>query len=344
MRNFLLSLLLINSFISYSQITITSSDIGSADDTVRYSSAKVNTLDFSSTDTNHIWDFSSLQAKSQTIEGYVGMANVNMIYKVAFFGKSNLAKLGEDINLLGLSIANPYTFYKKDNNQLKIVGMGGEVSGINVPIVYTSSDVVYKFPMNYGNLDSSDSHFSIGFPNMGYLEEDLHRINEVDGWGTIITPYGTYQCLRLKSTINKSDSVYIDSLNFGARIPNPSIEYIWLAKGMDFPIVKVTVGLTGINFKYIDNYIDFTSVENAQQESLKVTVSPNPCTNNLHINISKENKLCNIIIYDYTGKVQYNNTMKNSKTIDVKAWASGIYFIEINTTENIIIRKKFIVL
>ena len=344
MKNLLLSVFLIYSFIGYSQITITINDIGAADDTVRYSSAKTNTLDFISTDTNHIWDFSSLEAKSQTIEGYVSMSSVNTIYKVAFFGKANLARLGEDINLLGLSITNPYTFYKKDNSKLKVVGMGGEVSGMNVPIVYSSSDVIYKFPMNFGNIDSSDSHFSIGFPNIGYLEEDLHRVNEVDGWGSVITPYGTYQCLRIKSIIKKSDSVYIDSLNMGARIPNPSIEYIWLAKGMNFPIVKVTIGITGVQFKYIDNYINFTSVENAKQNSLSFTVSPNPCVDNLHINISKEDKPYKLRIYDYTGKMQYNNTIKGSKTIDVKSWASGIYFIEIKTTDNLTIRKKFIVL
>ena len=75
--------------------------------------------------------------------------------------------------------------------------------------------MIYKYPVNYGNVDSSASGYSVELPNFLYYGVERNRVNEVDGWGTLITPSGTYNVLRLKSTIEEHDSIYLDTLGFG---------------------------------------------------------------------------------------------------------------------------------
>lgn len=336
----LLIIFILLTIVSTSQITIQSNDIGEANDTIRYSHSNFSSNDFSSTDTNYTWDYSSLVAKSQTLTGYKGMTSVDMLYTIAFFGKANIAQERDVLNVPGINITEPYTFLKKTSSKLKIVGVGGKANGVAVPIVYTSDDVIYNFPMNYGNLDSSDSHFSMNLASVGYIEEDLHRVNTVDGWGTIITPHGNYDCLRLKSEVTQSDSVYLTSTGVGLRLPQFFTEYIWLAKGLNFPVAVARVSITENSFKYIDDYIPFAGIESSTDNRISIKISPNPCSNILNISIDN-NTHCSLKIYDFTGRLVFNDIVFKIKKINTSNWSSGVYFIEINDNKQIT-RKKFI--
>src|SRR6185369_9997600 len=110
-------------------------------------------------------------------------------------------------------------------------------------------------------------------PNFGYYRKQQTRTNEVDGWGTLITPFGTFNTLRVKSTLNITDSIYLDTLGFGLTIPRQTIvEYKWLAPGKKIPVLEVdiTLAIFGGTFtvdrvNWQDNYlaplgINFTNV------------------------------------------------------------------------------------
>jgi len=73
--------------ISYSQITILSTDIGTTSDTTRYSHTSLllpNNVEV--TDSNYFWDFSNLTANFQSTKEYQGLNSVPLIYKIAFYG------------------------------------------------------------------------------------------------------------------------------------------------------------------------------------------------------------------------------------------------------------------
>jgi uncharacterized delta-60 repeat protein len=70
-----------------------------------------------------------------------------------------------------------------------------------------------------------------------------------------------------------------------------------------------------------------------------VSLWPNPTQNNLNINTSN-NSITAISIYNFEGKLIYENTNSNT-TIDVSNFASGLYLAKI-TTEKGTITKKFI--
>ncbi|HNG05973.1 MAG TPA: hypothetical protein PKU98_05695, partial [Saprospiraceae bacterium] len=115
-----------------------------------------------------------------------------------------------------------------------------ELSGIPVPIIFNSPDVIYELPLNFGNTSSSSSGYELNLPSLAYYGYSQERSNEVDGWGTIATPAGTFEALRVKSTIAGHDTIAVDTLGVGFNIDRPLVhEYKWLAQGIRVPVLQI---------------------------------------------------------------------------------------------------------
>src|SRR4026207_1599787 len=72
MKNLLLPALLLLGFPTLAQITITSTDMPSTGDTIRVSvNNSIGSIDPENTDTNFVWDYTSLIPDSQRVEKYV---------------------------------------------------------------------------------------------------------------------------------------------------------------------------------------------------------------------------------------------------------------------------------
>ena len=81
-----------------------------------------------------------------------------------------------------------------------------------------------------------------------------NRTNVVDGWDNLTTLFGTFQTLRVKSTLIEHDSVYIDSLSTGFPINRNITEYKWLGKGQGIPLLQVNEEGTLVTTYYRDFY------------------------------------------------------------------------------------------
>jgi len=344
MKQFIiLSLFTLSTLLSMAQITITSSDIGNADDTARYSYAVPVNNAYMDDGANQTWDLTNLTATSQYLDGYIALNDVSLVYKIAFFNNANLVSPRDNMSLMGISITDSYTFFDKNSNDFRIVGSGGKANGSMVPLVYDNADILYRFPMNYGNLDSSDSHFSMNMASMGYIEQDLHRVNKVDAWGTLITPHDSYQCLRIKSSVFQNDSVYFTSTSQGMRLPQYYTEYIWMAKGMDFPVAVAKVSNNNSYITYMDDYIPFASIDNSKQEKLSINIYPNPSSDFIKVSSSSKSGNRYLSIININGKVVcFEPYTQQQINIDVRKWASGLYYVII-TDENGQNKSKFIV-
>lgn len=326
----------------FAQITILSSDIGEEGDTTRYSYSTMINSKIIETDSNHTWNFTSMMALAQTTDEFINYADANMIYTIAFIGKADLASPRTDMSIMGIGITDSYNFYKKSSTSFKAVGNAGKVNGTPLPMVYDSPDVLYNFPLNYGDIDSSDSHFAMSLPSMGYLEEDLHRVNSVDGWGTLKTPHGTYQCLRIKSHVTQSDSAFMTSSGMGMRIPQEYTEYIWLAKSMNFPIVKATISMSGTNITYMDSYIPFAGVNDNKGIKIEMTIKPNPATDNVFITLKATTTRSDLVISDITGKEVLRKSFTNNTNVDISSFAKGVYIINILNDNNTYSEKMIV--
>ena len=278
-----LLILLIFNLQGISQITITNNDMPSPGDTIRKSlSVVIPGLDYTSTGPNYSWDFSTLQPISQTVDTFVTVNSVPFLYQLVFI-PNIVANLAQKFNGLDafpqLPVTDPYQFYRKTTTNFNDVGYAVSVTGIPIPIRLNPADVVYKLPLAYDNKDSSLASGQLGVPDIGFVSIQRKRVNHVDGWGTLTTPYGTYNVLRLKSTVTETDSIYIDSISFGQQIQRNYIEYKWLTNGKKQPLMQVTEEGPLVQVNYIDNIFDpGVGITEYQNPEIDIVIAPNPVT------------------------------------------------------------------
>lgn len=259
------------------QITITSADMPNVNDEVVLG-VKQSLTGFNPalTGPNYTWDYSVLVSDSQRVEKIVNPSSTGYPF-VGFISTYAMVNYNPDVfpyALLGTAPTNNYNFYKKQTNQLTINVQGSTTGSTPLPIVQNPADVIYRFPLTYGNKDSSNSGYKNTLPGLGYFEKKQKRVNTVDGWGTLITPYGTFNTVRVKSVITVVDSIHSDSLGFGFSIPLPTrYEFKWLANGSKLPILEIdATGLLNTSVLTVNNVLYQDSL--MTELSLSLIASP----------------------------------------------------------------------
>src|SRR6185436_2537179 len=241
-----------------------------------------------------------------------------------------------------------FDFFYKSSSQYRRVGYGANINGFDTPLPMNSFDVLYHFPLNYNDNDSCDADFSLTLPNVLYYGYNAHRVNLADGWGTLITPFGTFNTLRVKSTIAAHDSINIITSGIGFGIDRPlATEYKWIGKNKSIPLLQInTADVFGVetvtSIIYQDSARVFPTgvIENIDQAEI-FSIYPNPAKNNFAISMSLKSKsnVC-ISIYNSEGKrlgELLNESFNAGKIIkifnkhSIGVSEGGFYLIRIDT-------------
>ncbi|MDP2235829.1 MAG: T9SS type A sorting domain-containing protein [Bacteroidales bacterium] len=274
------------------QISIVSNDMPTAGNIFRTSIA-LNAIefDFAQTGANFEWDFSSLIPVNQRVDTFKTLQQTPVFFWPTFFTSANLAVSFDPGNLLpGLTFDGAYQFLSKTTAAYRDFGYGLIIAGLPLPLKFSNPDVIYSFPMNMGNTFASNADLEFSLPDIGYLSIDRQRENLVDGWGTLKTPYGTFEVLRLKSTVFEIDSVYIDSISQGIRIERNYIEYKWIGKNKGIPLLQATFDefLSTVAI-YQDSIRDLTVGIPEVNDFNRPQVFPNPFREELFFKICANN-------------------------------------------------------
>lgn len=344
MRNILLLFMVAFGCSLNAQITIDQDDMPNSGDTIRYSSSiDLGGINYEETGTNYSWDFSSLIPLTQAVDTFSSVSETPLVYQVAFFLYSNLAKPLSSFDYIpGFQVTDPYEFYKKSNSEFKMVGFGVTMNGIPIPNKFQDSDVIYQFPVNYGNLDSSYSSYEFDIPAVGYLGGWKKRVNYCDGWGTLNTPFGSFQTIRIKSEIIQFDSVYIDSLGMGLPLSRNYVEYKWLGNDFGLPLCKITDDGLLPQIEYLDSVRSlFVDVPELNETVKRISVFPNPAGD--YLNIKSNYRLEYAILFDYKGnllKTKYSNDYL--MTMNTSGIKPGMYILAIKTENHLKYEKVII--
>lgn len=293
---------LISPLCTKAQITVTDADFAVAGDTFRMSIAPLSTvIDLTVTGPNQTWDYSTLTRDTQVVDNYLNVSNTGLVFSLFFANvgfnpnRASVALAGPDLTgIPNLSVSNVNNFYYMNSNSYQQVGIGADLNGIPTPIAFGNKDYIYNFPLNFGTNDSSASDYSLSIPGLGTYQARQNRVNLVDGWGTLITPYGTYNTLRIKSELTGTDSLYLDTLGFGFTLPRPMThEYKWLANGQGVPLLQVntqTVGpsesITSIRYRDNDTTVSTSVAELGMTNNW--ILYPNPSENEAILRSSVE--------------------------------------------------------
>lgn len=312
------------------QITVTEADMPDAGDVYLLTSAVPDlSIDLSVTGPNQVWDFSDLDVLTGYADSFISNDDLPLAYWL-FFLSSNLAEknafsYSSDL----LTLEDVYTVYKKSSDQFQIDGYAGTIDGLPVPVVYDEKDVLYRFPLDYGDADSSDAGVTVEIPGLFYFEQQRHRVNTVDGWGTIVTPVGSYEALRVRSVLTDVDSIFVDTIGSGYSITLRSYEYRWLAAGQGIPVFQINAQDVGgvpviTQILYQDTALQSLAAE--PFASMELSIFPNPASDRVKIFLPAGSP-SPLFIYDWQGRTCFTGTAADAMLIDVSEWPDGIYYV-----------------
>ena len=339
----IIGLLLLLFFIQgYSQITITQNDLPTVNDTIYYKLGTINNFDPNHTGINITWDFSQISLNNQRVDTIIPVTSTPVVYNVIFnFTIANLAFINQTPPSMGvgLTVSDYYDFYKKSSSYYRKAGFGATINSIQTPVKYDNPELYFKLPLTYGTTDSSISSYGLSIPSYGYFGQTISRKHIADGWGTVITPFGSYNAIRVKETLNITDTIFNESMNFGFLIHRPvSYEYYWLTNGMQSYVAKITQnGPSNIIEVRYQPQLDVSN-----QFFAEIQVYPNPAENEIFIdNLPQGTK--NIKIMNLFGTIIYEKNIKqNNKRIQVNNFQNGIYVLKIQYDGGIFSKKILI--
>jgi hypothetical protein len=279
---------------SFGQITLGTADFSHANDTFRVSTAPITSSIDLTGSANYTWDYSQLTYNfPQTIDTFLSVSSLPTLIAAyfSFLKPCNQATFTSTsfLNQLGIPVNGTYDMYNNSSANFRERGIGILSDTIAAPIGYSSDDIIYKFPLAFGNMDSSTSGYTINQIPGIYYSTTKTRVNTVDGWGTLITPYGTFSVLRQQSVIHEHDSISLDTLGGGIGFDVPeAIEYKWLGAGKGIPLLQINTSL-GIPTQII--YRDSVRIPIGVPEidgisALSFDIFPNPAVKTIGVRYS----------------------------------------------------------
>src|SRR4051812_2825170 len=193
MKKLILAIFVISAFWGKAQISITSANMPVSGDSARVSLPNILSLthpsntNYTVTGTNFLWAFDSLNTNNQMVREFV--PSISTPYFFYFFSPKYGEKVQDSIPLpAGFTIKDVYSFYKKvSTTSFNAEGTGMTITGLPIGATYSDEDELYKFPLNYGDRDSTT--FKMSTPSTTLIpfvyKKGGYRITEADGWGFV---------------------------------------------------------------------------------------------------------------------------------------------------------------
>lgn len=358
MKKTICAILAMTPLVLGAQISVTSTDFGNAGDTIRISTTTTTQVDLSQAGANQSWDFSGLVAESQKLIEYNSMDQASFLinlsfgsfaspqYKASYYAETDALPLDMVNTVLPVTLDEINLFSKLEDTKLTACGYSVSFNGTEVPVKSDTVETYYELPLEFGNV----------YTSVGYTRLDLNpiqdiqwsqyrqRTSNVDGWGSITTPLGTFDCIRVKHIIQETDSIYLAQIQNWIPIPIPEqVIYEWWTNGQKLPLVKVNttsiVGqetVTGIEFR--DNYNpQLASIE--ENEQAKISLYPNPAQDFITVDgLDLEERFQ---IFDSKGAVQFEGLVSNvNSEISIQELKSGVYILRLENGAKFSFIKK----
>lgn len=292
---------------------------------------------------NQLWDFSAIEPLATSDLNYVSISETPTTYQFFFNSpfvpqyQATHANEGEGIDLVFLSIDDFFFFYKNTGTSYNIVGYGGTVNGIPIPSQTNPIDIVYDLPITYGQTHTSYSEWDIEIPTIGSYAQSLNRSYEVDGWGTVITPAGSFEAIRVRMVTEIEDNVFIEAIGQNLSIDRNSTSYQWLAQGQGIPVIEITETFGQPTVRYKTDSSPITSVIEPNQLQVRIypTVSANQLT------IEGWNSGDRLDLYNLAG--QRVRSYMQEANVSVHGLPAGCYIAVIEREGKPIMQQKIIV-
>ena len=312
----------------------------------------VISFDGSDTGPDHTWDFSDLTPLAADTSKWVDVYDTDPFYFFLWLASDVAEQTGVDVANDFITIEDVFNFYERDDDIFGQTGFAGIIAGIPFPIGYDETETIFEFPATYNDNTNSETGFDIDIPGIATWTEQRSRTNEIDGWGSITTPGGTFDVLRMRSEILITDNIVYADVPY--EITYTTIEYRWMAKENGIPILQINaqeiLGVettTQVIYKSGDA-VDIITDQPSNNFNLFIVENPVMDELNFSINfpqVAAEN--LQIIISDITGRIMENKSLlcnegENNFIENIDQLSPGIYFLSLYQSGNILKNIKFI--
>lgn len=251
-------LFLLPAFQVFGQPVYPASDYAGVETSVLFSSALVqlDTMDLGIKGADVEWDYQWLPVDNQDVQVYQDPNTAG--YKTswcflngaifncnqAFNDHVNRATDFLDFDIAGFFVENPVVHYKLTDDVLeeKFIGATLNLGQTSVPgtIDLQDVDTIYRFPLTYGQEHRSTRVFEADLAPFGvdaYYVSNSERNSEIDGWGTLSTPFGQFdETLRMRTVVVGVDSVSFDTI--AGSLEYQRVYYQWFAPGYPLPVLE----------------------------------------------------------------------------------------------------------
>ena len=261
------------------------------------------------------WDFSNLTPNGDS-----------SYYEVIAPSATDYAAQFPNATTAQVDLYGNYSYFEIANNAYNYYGsVSDDGQGGQLVYAYTDPAKYFDFPMAFQS--TSTDALAAGYTTGGL---DFDRTGTItttyDGFGTVITPEGTFNNVARLKIVEDNDDVATVS-GFPVNIDTDITTYMWLEEGKNQPVmhmsfVKVVTSGVITNSKIVSYRKGSGTVGIATLDSDKVLVYPNPVNQNL--NLQLPNNATNIQLLDVTGKASKINLV-NGASNDVSRLSAGIY-------------------
>lgn len=294
------------------------------------------------------WDATDWEGLNETEENYVSVSDAPFTYQFFFnnqflyptsYSTHSLSISVEDLELpLPFEIGDPYSFYRNDEDGYFATGTAFSLEVLPVITPYETPDQILTFPLVYGNVHTTSSEYLTEVPFLGAFGQSGTRVSTVDGWGTLVTPDGSFDVLRVSAVRALIDTIFIEQLGTGQSIERPiQIDYMWISPDVPGPLLEMST----INGAIISARMnrDSGSVGINERADIELSIFPNPTSSTLTINAEG---IETIRIYTVEGKVVLTQNVGGGQSqvqIELNELVKGAYIVEVDTQLGIAVRK-----
>ncbi|MBL1222329.1 T9SS type A sorting domain-containing protein [Chryseobacterium sp. L7] len=325
--NFLLSLTV--GIMAYAQPTVTRSGVDRINVPITFRSGDVSTtaITAGSAGANITWDFSAYTGDTPIT------ANTN-----ACPGQTNCFRFPTANRITNPIAADTYDFNIISDTEATMIGTYFGPALGDGTITYTDPLINFKFPVTYLQQFDETYQFNTVSATMNSSEAGQQSFL-ADGYGTVITPTGTYNnVLRVKRMRTATQtSPGLPPMSY----TNESYQWISQASGtvLSFGINTFTINGT-TNITKTISYLVPGALSTSETAKSKTDISlyPNPGSDIIHLKSDEEIK--NIMITSLDGK----SVLKTSdmKKIDISKLPKGVYILKGELKNGNTVSKKLI--
>lgn len=336
---------------SFAQITLNESNFPIANEDFILSTTTDLQIDFATTGANYTWDFSSLVSQGQKTYSTLPLSQAGTLsqlffgsfapapYKADFFASTTDIPLAQITSFLPITIEDMTLFTNNTSAAINSIGYELSINGQGIAIKSDTIETRHALPLTFGDNYESRGYTSLDMNPIydAKWNQHRHRISQVDGWGSITTPFGTFDALRIHHTIEEMDSLYITAFGISTWIPlsiPEAHEYEWRSTSDKEAILRIKTNVilgneTVTGIEYRDQFLALD-----ENQAIEVTVGPNPSIDVLHVSTKETVK--EYLIIDSKGQILVRNT-SNSSSFDVNtaAYSAGHYNIVVLTQSGV---------